>query len=376
MNIETMNCPTCGAGLKPKVRECDYCGTVLIITSIENLGSLKVDANLLNISIEKWKEKLNTNPLDPEANYAIAMAYMNKNLREAAYKHFLIVVEKIPEFPLGHYNLAILLFDDGNVIINSDDFNLAQKHIEYAAMLGLNEAIGFKWFFSGLKLVNVDSDESISNYKKAIENCPDIAFFNINLGHLYDYGKGNFEEAEKYYKKALELNNKSTAAYINLSYLYIKKNNYIEAEINAVLAIESFKDFLPDFRKAEAYNIYSLSLWNLGKKEEAIKNIKIAIAYDSSIAVYKQNLEVYNKKSGCFIATATMGSYDHPTVMELRHFRDNWILQKSWGERFVKWYYHYGSIVAKFIENSFVLRKISYFLIVSPLFYLARIVKK
>lgn len=81
------------------------------------------------------------------------------------------------------------------------------------------------------------------------------------------------------------------------------------------------------------------------------------------------------KKSGCFIATATMGSYEHPTVMELRYFRDNWILQKSWGESFVKWYYHYGAIAAKFIEKSFVLKKTSYLLIVSPLVYLARIVK-
>jgi hypothetical protein len=82
------------------------------------------------------------------------------------------------------------------------------------------------------------------------------------------------------------------------------------------------------------------------------------------------------KKSGCFIATATMGCYEHPTVMELRYFRDNWILQKSWGEGFVKWYYHYGAIAAKDIEKSFVLKKISYLLIVKPLVYLARIVKK
>lgn len=79
--------------------------------------------------------------------------------------------------------------------------------------------------------------------------------------------------------------------------------------------------------------------------------------------------------ANCFIATATMGSYEHPTVMELRYFRDNWILQKSWGEGFVKWYYHYGAIVAKVIEKSFVLKKISYLLIVKPLVYLARIVK-
>lgn len=86
-----------------------------------------------------------------------------------------------------------------------------------------------------------------------------------------------------------------------------------------------------------------------------------------------------NQKAGggfCFIATAALGSYDNPQVMELRHFRDEWILEKSWGESFVKWYYHYGAVAAKFIEKSLLLKKLSYLLIVKPLVYLSRIVKK
>jgi|GEM_PF-3453993 len=82
------------------------------------------------------------------------------------------------------------------------------------------------------------------------------------------------------------------------------------------------------------------------------------------------------KKGPCFIATVAMGSYDHPQVMELRHFRDEWILTKNWGESFVKWYYHYGEKAAKVIDKSFVLKKFSYLLVVKPLVYLARIVKK
>ncbi|MGG7037137.1 MAG: CFI-box-CTERM domain-containing protein, partial [Flavobacterium sp.] len=98
-----------------------------------------------------------------------------------------------------------------------------------------------------------------------------------------------------------------------------------------------------------------------------------------------KNVWEYNKKQintskskiesngKCFIATATVGSYDHPEVMELRNFRDNWILEKKWGESFVKWYYHYGAKAAKVIEKSFVLKKISYFIIVKPLYILSKI---
>ena len=82
-----------------------------------------------------------------------------------------------------------------------------------------------------------------------------------------------------------------------------------------------------------------------------------------------------SSSSGCFIATAALGSYDHSQVIELRHFRDQWILTKNWGAGFVKWYYHYGAIAAKVIEKSFTLRKLSYLFIVKPLVILSRIVK-
>ena len=95
------------------------------------------------------------------------------------------------------------------------------------------------------------------------------------------------------------------------------------------------------------------------------------------------NERIYNQQNGycakcknfCFIATATMGSYDHPVVIELRNFRDNWILQKSWGEKFVNWYYKYGSYVARFIKGSSLLKKLSYYTIVKPLVIISRKLK-
>ncbi len=80
------------------------------------------------------------------------------------------------------------------------------------------------------------------------------------------------------------------------------------------------------------------------------------------------------KPGYCFIATAAMGSYNNPQVLELRSFRDEWILKKSWGESFVNWYYHYGAIAADFIEKSFVLKRLSHLFIVKPLVYLSRMV--
>lgn len=113
------------------------------------------------------------------------------------------------------------------------------------------------------------------------------------------------------------------------------------------------------------YDFVSLCIWT---------NERNLLFWHPKSSLNKQNNKI-SKQGNCFIATATMGSYDHPEVIELRYFRDNWILKKKWGASFVEWYYHYGPIAAKSIEKSFMLKKICYLLIVKPLIYLSRIVK-
>jgi hypothetical protein len=78
----------------------------------------------------------------------------------------------------------------------------------------------------------------------------------------------------------------------------------------------------------------------------------------------------------CFIATATMGSYNHPVVVDLRIFRDQWLQKRNWGKYFIQWYYIYGAKAAMIIGKSNILRKVSLFTIIKPLhFIIKRIIK-
>lgn len=96
--------------------------------------------------------------------------------------------------------------------------------------------------------------------------------------------------------------------------------------------------------------------------------------YDSSKYIDALNAKV-KTGSGCFIATAAMGDYDHPVVMDLRFFRDNWLLKRKWGASFTKWYYSQGPKAAQLIEKSFLLRKLTFILIVKPLQIITRKLK-
>lgn len=90
------------------------------------------------------------------------------------------------------------------------------------------------------------------------------------------------------------------------------------------------------------------------------------------------NNEVTNPKSssGCFIATATMGNYNHPVVYELRQFRDNWLLNKTWGQKFTEWYYKNSPKVAEVIKDSPILKTLTFILIVFPLYCISKLTKK
>ena len=64
---------------------------------------------------------------------------------------------------------------------------------------------------------------------------------------------------------------------------------------------------------------------------------------------------------GCFIATATLGDYDHPDVVVLRQFRDESLLPHVYGRAFVRTYYRLSPPLADFIRvrpfaRSFALR--------------------
>jgi len=102
------------------------------------------------------------------------------------------------------------------------------------------------------------------------------------------------------------------------------------------------------------------------------KKGNVPIGTAEVIAVLVAAGKIKSGKSGCFIATATMGDYDHPVVIQLREFRDQYLLDRDWGKKFTKYYYKFGPYPAKVISKSNLLKKVSYVFIVKPLSFVAQ----
>ncbi len=71
-------------------------------------------------------------------------------------------------------------------------------------------------------------------------------------------------------------------------------------------------------------------------------------------------------EKNCFVATATMGDFDHPYVLELRYFRDHFLLTNKLGKISISIYYFISPGLANYISHRPALRKISLFFIVKP----------
>jgi hypothetical protein len=136
-------------------------------------------------------------------------------------------------------------------------------------------------------------------------------------------------------------------------------DSYISEElIQSVISCKEWEDM-----DAIQKNIVRFSRYKLNK------------TYKLQIKPFELMSVAIQPKKGCFVATATMGNYNHPIVIELQHFRDHYLINKSWGIKFIDWYYKNGPIIANHISKSIVLKKISLWFLIKPLTIVTRLIK-
>jgi hypothetical protein len=73
-----------------------------------------------------------------------------------------------------------------------------------------------------------------------------------------------------------------------------------------------------------------------------------------------------------FYSNRNYGDYNHPVVIQLREFRDQYLLERNWGRKFTQYYYKWVPYPAKIISKSNLLKKVSYVFIVKPLSFVVQ----
>ena len=91
------------------------------------------------------------------------------------------------------------------------------------------------------------------------------------------------------------------------------------------------------------------------QRQQAKFQVTIRITKTGQLQVIGYTLD--QSQSGCFVATAVYGSYEHPSVMVLRNFRDTRLATNSAGRQFISAYYQHGPRLARAITPHPLIRK-------------------
>jgi len=313
-----VNCSACGAMNESLNNECQYCGNSLSIQT----GDFESKIKVLNEQGNKFK-------------------------------------------------LAEVAFDGG-------DYDEAINY--YNKCLEVESEFFEAWYKKGLAILktstigNFKSQQSISAFKQAINNSPNTDNFKKRLKKdvipfICDYYIVSFNHFKQF--KTLANSGIEFAEKLN------RANDTVEFIIDQIgLDIDEIKKIhavLTDIGTKMAGVILG-TMFDKGGLDKINKDFdhaikKITFIRDEKLLALWQKMEPETapKKKGCFIATAAMGNYDHPVVLDLRMFRDNWLLKRNWGVQFTNWYYTHGPKAANVIEKSKFLKAITFIFVVKPL---------
>jgi tetratricopeptide (TPR) repeat protein len=129
------------------------------------------------------------------------------------------------------------------------------------------------------------------------------------------------------------------------------------------------KDNIEGISYNDPYDNNVSKAWHLSTEYEALLKSRLDAAVEAlrqSNPNYSAPLIEKKQPTECFVVTATMGDVDHPTVVVMRRFRDEWLIQRLWGRICIGHYYRLGPHVARRIAPSWALRQLAYCFVVLP----------
>lgn len=176
--------------------------------------------------------------------------------------------------------LATLYTQQGSLSL--DEHQAAQKAISLVQeSLSLNGASAEAYRILGYAYeITEQYNLAEQYYMKSLEVDSRYAIAHSNLGHMYDL-KGDWEKAQQYYASALTLEPELDHALLNSARLAIRLGDVSGASILAAKVTETSRN---NRFMSEAYNILGIIALQQGAYSSAISSLEKGIAADASLA--------------------------------------------------------------------------------------------
>jgi hypothetical protein len=114
------------------------------------------------------------------------------------------------------------------------------------------------------------------------------------------------------------------------------------------------------------------SKWNGNYIDKSIisKINRLKEQYENKLQITQPNY--VSKNDNCYIVTATLEDLDHPWLFDFRYYRDSILSHNIFGRQFIKLYYLFSPLLAKYIKKSNLFKSISINFILTPIHKIIR----
>jgi predicted RNA-binding Zn-ribbon protein involved in translation (DUF1610 family) len=318
-------CPNCGGDLRiPEDRtvvKCMYCGKDIIVR--------EAIAKAIGPTIENY--------------LTLARSAKNSKNNKEAYDYYTKVLELDPKNHEAWFGKG----EAAGWLSTLADFRLPEM------VTGIQNAVNFS---------PSDEKEEIQIKGARMINEITIAYYNLSLNHVFEFGRLRAAR-EEFMGRCLRM-----IEALEIAHSIALGEKVIIDNIIHICKMQIEGIHYMDFNE---YGEIRGTFWAASERESLLRlKINEYVEKRKSLEPSYQPPTI-QRKSGCFIVTATMGNFNHPYVILLREFRDRWLTKKTLGQIFVEKYYHYSPFFANVIRKRKKLRWISYAFVVEPSVWLA-----
>jgi hypothetical protein len=386
-------CGSCGAKINiqktfERFFNCEFCGALVIKNIFQDTNIDLVRSDIVGDSISRPDKIIYIERGIKDVNQVISL-YSDPEIdtirRVILKNNNLTSLSKISRFMLSYLDVSnndIYLIDDFPRL-EERYYSFEYKTSRWGITLDFRNNVNLTGFDSRVKDI-INGLSNVNSFILILSGCISYKYDTLSLikfTNIIDEDGG----------KARIFVDENTYLDPGLSKLGFKEKReetkIDDYEVSKTYTIWEYHRIIPQKIKIGGqYSSTELDKTKVDKVYNSLKSSNEPQALETAKKIFKINdyaakdliekikkTEYYFKTSNtetsnsCFVATATMGDYDHPAVMDLRLFRDNWLLKRQWGIDFTNWYYTHGPKAASVIEKSTFLRKLTYICIVKPL---------
>jgi len=249
---------------------------------IITLGDAALARGKIDEALYQYVKAIDLDNNSDIALYKIGDIHSKRGNTEKAKKAYEMVLKINPDHVGAHEGL-------GQLLLGKRKYDEARYHLTKAEANGA--AINWRIYNSLGVISDLEKDykQAIIHYQKALTLQPELPLILNNMGYSR-YMLGDWDSAEKYYRKAVQNDQYFERAWRNLGLLYIRKGNYEEA-VSAFTQIESLH---------EAYNDVGYICMLNGKYDISEAFFKRAIKlspryYEAANRNLRKNRQLSNK---------------------------------------------------------------------------------